>query len=317
MRITSGMLINDYIRNLNKNYNEMGILQTQLSSGKSILKSSDNPSATRKAMEIRSSILRIKQYTGNVIDAKEWCAQTETALNEINSLIGRVYELTVEAANGSNGEGELNAIADEIEQLMEQLVVSANTSFGSKSIFGGMNTMSKPFEVRDIDGENVIFYNGHNLNELTLPENEEAFESLREQRVNYEIGFGTKMDISFNGIDILGAGPDNVYATLDRLVTALRAGDNEVISESVDIMRNKQNNIISLLGEIGGKTNRLDLFAKRLEGDDNNYTIMLEDTEGIDIERVLLEFRTKEMIYQAALTAGSRIIVPTLADFLR
>lgn len=317
MRITNGMMVSNFLNNLNKGSNKMNKLQNQMSSGKKLSRASDDPVAASKAMEIRTDLSKVKQYSNNVAESKEWLDQTESSLNELDSMLSRAYELTNNAANGTNGDNERNAIADEIEQLSEQIVNSANTTFKSQSIFGGNNTTGKPFEIKDVAGEKALFYNGQNVNDLDNPANAAQLNKLKSEHVSYEIGFGTNMDISYNGIELLGSGDNNVFSVLNNLVGALRNGDTTAIQNSVDSVKGKQDEIISKIGEIGGKQNRLDSFAKRLSNDEYNYEVIQENTEGIDVEKTIMELKMQEATYEAALSAGSKVIMPTLVDFLK
>ena len=309
MRITNTMTISTYLSNLNRRSSAMNVLQNQMSSGKKLARASDDPIAASKSIEMRANLSKVKQYSANVEEAKELLGQTEGSLSEINELLSRVYELTTSAASDSNGVDERAAIADEVKQLKDQIVSTANTNFKSNYIFGGQNITTKPFEVRDVSGEQVMFYNDANLNV-------DDFSSLKTERTNYEIGFGTSMDISYNGVDLLGSGSNNIYAVLNNLEVALRNGDSSVIRDSVGLVQNKQNDIITLLGEVGGKTNRVDRFKTQLDNDLYNYTSILEDTEGADAAEVSMQLQIQDTAYQAALASGSKLISRTLADFL-
>lgn len=317
MRITNAMMISNYINNLYKSTSKVYKMQNQISSGKRLSRASDDPVAASKAIEIRTNLSRVKQYSNNVIEAGEWLNQTESSLNELNTLLTRAYELTVSASNGANGENELAAIADEIDQINEQIVVCANTTFKSKYIFGGMSTTAKPFEVQVVAGEKVLFYQGQSIYDLADPANADELSKLKSEKIEYDIGYQTSLDVSYNGIDLLGVGEDNIYAILNNLSKALRSGDHATIEESVTLVSDKQGDIVSKLGEIGGKSNRLDFFKTRLGNDEFNYRLIQENTEGIAIEEVIMNLKMQEAVYMAALSAGARIIVPSLADFLR
>lgn len=317
MRITNSMLIKGYIGDLNRNMLLMAKTQKQISSGKKLTRASDDPIAASRAMEVRRNLSKVQQYSNNVIEAKELLGQTESSLNELNSLFARAYELAVTASNGANGEDERDAIKMEIEQIKEQLVVSSNTIFGTKYIFGGTNTTQKPFEVRDVSGEQVLFYNEMNLNDLDDPANADVLDTLRSERVNYEIGFGTFLDITYNGIDVIGYGEDNAFNVLNNFVSALESGDSAAINESIGKIKERHHKIVTLQGETGAKNNRLDFFEKRLESDEFNYINMKESVESVDIDEAILQLKLQETVYEAALAAGSKIITPNLTDFLR
>jgi flagellar hook-associated protein 3 FlgL len=55
----------------------------------------------------------------------------------------------------------------------------------------------------------------------------------------------------------------------------------------------------------------------RYAQDEINYTQMMSDAEDVDFAEVIMNQKMAEAVYQAALSAGARVIQPTLMDFLR
>ncbi|MBC7765866.1 MAG: flagellar hook-associated protein FlgL [Hyphomonadaceae bacterium] len=316
MRITNAMLVANFGNSLNKNTSKLDKLQTQVATQKKNFRASDDSIAAGKSMRIRTSLSKVEQYTNNVIEAQEWMGQTESSLDEMNSLLSRIYEQADKGANGTNGAEERIAIANEVEQLTQQILVAANTSFSGRYVFGGANTTQKPFEVKDVSGESVLFYNENNVNDLSQPANAATLESLSSQSLNYQLGLGANMDISFNGIDVMGFGDNNMFAILNNLKNALENNDSEGISASIDLVQGKQEKVLSLLGEVGGKSNRLDFFTSRLETDEYNYKTMLSQVDGIEVEKSIMELKMQEMVFEAAMSVGSKIISKTLVDFI-
>lgn len=319
MRVTNSMMIGQLINNLNKNLKRMETYQYQLATGKRIVRPSQDPVGITRSLQARTELSKITDYIGNVEDAKAWLTQTETALKEMNSLIVRAYELTVDAANDSKTPEDRQAIAKEIGELMEQLLETSNTTYAGRYTFGGYNTTEKPFEVREDGGESFLWYNGMKIANLTDPNAQPTLPpDFKDEKIEYEIGTGILMDISMSGVEVLGEGNDNLYVVFNELFQALNDGtDSNRISESIGKLQDKQKDVLSQLAEVGGKTNRLDLIKTRLEMDEMNYTAIKSQVEDVDHEEVIMEFLMAELVYRSSLSVGARIIQPTLVDFLR
>ena len=317
MRVTNSMMIGQLMKNLNKNLKRMENHHYQLATGKSIVRPSQDPVGITRSLQARTELSKIEQYIKNVEDAKAWLVEAETALDEINSLIVRAYELTVDAANDSKTPEDRQAIAKEIDQLMKQLLEAANSSYAGRSVFGGYNTAEKPFEVREIDGQMFLLYNGEEIANLSDPDSQPDVNVVLE-KIEFEVGAGVKMDIATPGPEVLGTGNDNLYAVFYGLFQALNDGTNtDRISEYIGKLQDQQQHIFSQLAEVGGKTNRLDLIKTRLEADELNYTSIKSHVEDVDHEKVIMEFMMAEIVYRSSLAVGARIIQPTLVDFLR
>lgn len=151
-RITNSMLSSNYLRNMNRNMNNMQILQNQLASGKAISKASDNPYKASRSMQLHAEISYNKQYNENIKDTSNWLDTTDTALSQIGNVFGRIETLLVSAGNGAYGEDERVAIQDEIKEKVNELSQILNTSFDGSYIFGGTKIGSKPVTV-DANGK--------------------------------------------------------------------------------------------------------------------------------------------------------------------
>jgi len=147
MRITDGIMMNNFRLNINRNLAGLTSLQENLSSGKRINKPSDDPVGIINSLRYRTNIVEAEEYINKIGSAKSFMETTDSALDKVTSIIHRAKELLVKAANGTNTTESRAAIAEEIDQIKDQLGVIANTTFGSKHIFSGTNVTNQPYDV--------------------------------------------------------------------------------------------------------------------------------------------------------------------------
>ena len=140
MRITNNMLVNNMTYNLNGSMRRMEKLQYQTTTGKRFRLPSDDPIGASKSLKFNTDISKIEQYRRNAADAGSWMKETESALKEINSILKRSYELTNQAANGTNAPDDLEKIKAEISELKESIIQIGNTTYAGRSIFTGYKT---------------------------------------------------------------------------------------------------------------------------------------------------------------------------------
>lgn len=76
-------------------------------------------------------------------------------------------------------------------------------------------------------------------------------------------------------------------------------------------------NILRYRSIVGAKMNRMEEHAKRVDFDKSYTAELLAKTEGIDFPETIMNLKWLQSIHQYALSAGSKIIKPTLMDFLR
>lgn len=104
--------------------------QRQLSANRKILKPSDDPVASARALGFRESISRLEQFDRNANIATNRLAQEESALSSVNNVLQRVRELTLQANNATQSIETRGIIAVEMREQVEQLVQLANQKDG-------------------------------------------------------------------------------------------------------------------------------------------------------------------------------------------
>ncbi len=119
--------------------------QRQISSGRRILRPSDDPIAASRALEIRESIGRLEQFDRNANIAGSRLAQEESLLGSVNNLLQRVRELALQANNATQSDESRKAIAVEMREHLDQLLQIANQKDGSGSyLFAGNMESTTP-----------------------------------------------------------------------------------------------------------------------------------------------------------------------------
>jgi flagellar hook-associated protein 3 FlgL len=174
MRITNSMVSNSYLYNLNGNLNRLTKYLEQESTGKAINSISDDPIKTAQSLSARNKLAGISRYKENVGTADNWLSETEESVSVLNKIIGDAYELTVGASTGTMNDDDLRAIAEEIAALRDDVLSTANTTFGSSFLFAGYNTQGKSDGTRPylVDTKGDLYYNGINMS------NEASFETV-------------------------------------------------------------------------------------------------------------------------------------------
>ncbi|WP_336990198.1 flagellar hook-associated protein FlgL [Bacillus infantis] len=287
MRVTQSMLSNNMLRNLSNSYSKLGKLQDQISTQKKFTKPSDDPVSAMLAMNYRTDLNRIEQFQRNIGEAKNWIDSTDDALDKGVMALQRIRELTVQASNGTlEGEQKKN-IMEEIKQLKEHLTNIGETQVGGKYIFNGTQTNVKPPE----DG------------------------TFGEGAINLEVFSNIKIQVNMSGNEIFGDMLKD-SGDIQGLINSLNEASPEIggYLEKVDKYIDQ---MLAGRAKIGAKQNRIELMDDRLQQQEVFSTRILSDNEDVDMEKVIMELTTQESVHRAALSVGSRIIQPTLVDFLR
>src|SRR5574344_541783 len=110
----------------------------KLSSGYRINRAGDDAAGLSISEKMRGQIRGLEQASTNAQDGISLIQTAEGAMNEIHSIVQRMRELTVQAANDTNVTADREAIASEIEQLADEIDrISTTTEFNTMKLTGG------------------------------------------------------------------------------------------------------------------------------------------------------------------------------------
>lgn len=307
MRITNGMLSTSFLGDMNRNLNSMQTIQKQLTSGKEFSRPSDNPFKVARSMQMYSEIYANKQYNSNIKDTINWMDTTDAALGQATNTLQRVRELMVSAGNAAYGSSELSAIKDEINEKVAEFGQILNTSFDGKYIFGGTDGTTKPMEVTDTTGTNVLDFTNSDTTNVN-------------KSLSVEISPGVTAEYNVNATEVVNYETGKSISTLfSGILTHLSnsADKGEVTGNDLKEMDIAINNLLKLSSKVGTVQNRME-SAKSLNEEQNfNMTEILSANEDIDIVEKTMEFATMQTIYMASLQTSAKVLQPSLIDYLR
>ena len=269
----------------------------QLYTGKKISRPSDDPVIAMKGINYRAQLAQVEQFKRNTGEVNNWMDNSDAALDNATKAMHRLRDLAVKAGNAAYGDEELQSIKAEAEQIKLDLIDIANTKVNDKYIFNGTNTSEKP----------VVFDEDGGLNDID-PTNP----------VMIEVSNGTRIQANVDASEIFDQGLfdaiDDFIGLLDRDGTE---GESVDIGNTLDSIDEQTTDIINARADLGARMNRLELIESRLADQEIIATRTMSNNEDIDFEVAITNLITQESLHRAALSAGSRVIQPTLIDFLR
>ena len=110
----------------------------KLASGYRINRAADDAAGLAISEKMRSQIRGLDQASTNAADGISMIQTAEGALNESHSILQRMRELCVQAANGTETDEDRGNIQDEIEQLQEELDrIASDTEFNEMKLLDG------------------------------------------------------------------------------------------------------------------------------------------------------------------------------------
>jgi len=287
------------ISNLDKLADDMRTLNETISSGRKYTTLSDDPVSLISALEIRSIIDETKQYERNVTYGILWTDSAEIALRQTDEILSRAREIAVQMANATQSAATRASAAIEVGHLIEQMVALGNSQVAGEYIFSGQKTNIVPFTYDSVAG--TVTYNGD------------------ENDIDIRVGRNNSATINKNGKDAFMDGNEtsNLFTYLIDLKEALEGNDVSGIQDSLGNLGDAADYINEKIADFGAKRNKLDMKKYIYAELELSNTERLSDIEDTDLAGAILNLKTKEVAYQAALTAASKVMQLSLVDFIQ
>ena len=272
----------------------------QLNSGEKMLKPSDDPLGSVQLMMLDREQATIDQFQKNITNLKGELGQLESHLDGTNNALLRVEELTASILNASNSTQDgREAIATELENLLDQLVDTANSkSSRGDYLFAGTMTQTEPVS-RDPDTGKFVYLGNSEQREvrvaesMTIPANQ------------------TADALFFQGGD--GSDGADIFNTLDELVTTLRdpSVDGESLTAKVTSAQSKIDGTMQAVNQIwtavGGDMSSLESIGGSHEDNSLLNKNLISEVKDLDYSEAILSLNTQMAALQASQMTYSKI----------
>jgi len=157
-RVTTSIYFESMIRNIQGSFNELTRLQNQLQTQKAFERPSENPVDANQAILLESNLKQIEQSAENVENGYDLLSYSDQILDNILVPLNTALEKTAQGLNAENDPVSRQAIANELQAVLDSIISIGNTQLGDKNIFGGSQYLDPIFTNLGDD----ILYNGNN-----------------------------------------------------------------------------------------------------------------------------------------------------------
>ena len=302
MRVTNAIIKRNSQFRLQQGLQGMDRAREDISTGVRIRKMSDDPANGGQVVRLGSSLRALNQFRRNIDLAAAKTQAEEGVLAQLTNLLDRGAELSITQGNATAFSQSRQAAKAEVDQMLSYAATLGNTRFGDEFLFGGNRGGEAPlknpaptvgtFSALELAGvpvnpsgnptveigDNKFITPTHNATEVFL--NSDVLESLR----NLSTALGNN-----NTADILAAG--------ERLTAA-------------------NGNVQALMGSLGARANDLDASRINLDTIEINLQSQRADLRDTEIDKAMVELVGRQTLYQAAMSATSRILGLSLTTYL-
>lgn len=138
MRINTNVAALRACYHLGSTDSKLAMSLEKLSSGNKLIDIRDNPVGASMSVKMKTQIRNLDRASQNTSDGISVVQTAEGALTEIQSMLQRINELSVQGASDSYTDSDRVGIMDEISQIRDEIDrISTDTDFNTKTLLDG------------------------------------------------------------------------------------------------------------------------------------------------------------------------------------
>jgi flagellar hook-associated protein 3 FlgL len=146
MRISTIQTFNRGIADIQRVSNAGNTTQEQISTGRRVLRPSDDPVAATRILQLNQEIAAREQYQRNITSVTNRLSLEDSVLSGIGEVLQRVREIAVQLGSGSLSKQDRGFLAEEINVRQDELLSLLNTrDSNGEFIFAGYKGSTQPF----------------------------------------------------------------------------------------------------------------------------------------------------------------------------
>jgi flagellar hook-associated protein 3 FlgL len=323
-RITSQMVGNSTVANIQNDLTQLSQTQEQLSTGFQINQPSDNPYGAALTLSLNAQVSAYSSYQSNVSQGIAWVTSASASLQSIQQTVQTVRALVVQGANGTMSSTDLQDSAQEVLQYISQIKQSANVQYNGSYLFSGDDVTTQPWSTTATAAD---------------PPSEDQFNG-NQNGIFYAIGPSTQTQVTANVYAVMGNGnfgglagssshgggavqsdgSGGLLATLRTIYNDMMGTNGGSQADLGNQLTNLDTNIgalESVQATVGATQNSLTMASTRLTALSTSAQIDVGNVQDTDMASATVKFSTEQAGYQAALQSSADIIQTSLLNFLQ
>ena len=315
MRITNASMVRSHLYDTQNNLTNMSKINQQISTGKVINTVSDDPHKAIKIMNINNEIKYTEKYNYNIDETVGWMNTTDGALDNVGNILGEIKETILKVGNGTYSQNEMKSLNEDMNEKIKQLADTLNSTHGGKYLFGGSSVDDAPITVK------LEF--SKDKNGQTIPNTDDLKADISSGiNIDYNISVGEILNIkdgNGNTVNLL----DEIN-NLSTLMNDIANGDEQTAAKAKETLLNDTKGKIDTLFDhvvnertsLGVRVSTAEKIKELNDEDILNIQDVLSKTQDTDVVE-FIELKSAEMIYQASIQVGAKLIQPTILDYIR
>jgi flagellar hook-associated protein 3 FlgL len=286
------------IRQIDALSTQQANLQTEVSTGQKITNPEDDPSGFNTALTYENDLSQLQQYGNNASTALTVAQASYSGLQSLSTISNRAGELAT-LGTGTLGTSAMQSYGTETDQLIQQAVQAANSSFNGAYLYGGTANGSPPYTVTtDSSGEITgVTYSG-NQTQADIP-----------------LSSSTSVAPTTDGTT--NAGIATFINNLISLRDALNNGDTTAVANTQQGLTDGDNVIVSAVATNGAVQGQIQAAQTAQTTQTTNLQSDLSSEVDADLPTTVVQLDQAQTAYQAALQSTVSTMQLSILNYIQ
>jgi flagellar hook-associated protein 3 FlgL len=259
---------------------------------------SDNPAGAAEMVQNQAQQDQADQFLQNTSAVEGQLQTADSTLSSVVESLTQAISLGTEGANGTNSPADLQAIAQQVQGIQDQVVQLANTSYQGNYIFSGTDTNTVPFTL-DSSAPDGVTYNG-NTDVNTV-----------------QIAQGNSVQTNLPGSQVFQGSGGDVFGALQQLITALQGGNSTAIGAATTQLSTSMNYLSQQRVFYGNGVDQLNSNQTFLQQEQVSLESEANTVDGANLAQASTNLSQAQTTQSAALAALAKVIPQNLLQYLQ
>lgn len=333
-RVTTSMMANNTLAAVQDNFTRLADANEKMASGKRMKFASDDPASSVSSMRLRKELSATEQYKRNIDDAQSWMQTADSAMDTVSKLYIHSKTKLINSVSGAMGPESLKAIAQDLRQNAQAIMTQANKTYLGRTVFAGNSDKGVVFKVgKDANGDLQFMQTetdevtkmpvDRRINaDTTLPANVDGNQLFGTGAIKYIPGPVDDTTGLHESFEIDDSNNPSVMNLLVEAAKIMETGDlngekGEKILAIQRALSKRQEALHTQQSDLGARHKQVLEAQDSIVSDIQTVKSQISGVEDVDIQAATIEMSLANMAYQAALGSTSRVVQPSLLDYIR
>ena len=288
-----------FLTDLSRIQNRIATANKQITSGYRINQASDDPQSIGSILRLQGEIDHLTQTQANLGLAKAQNQTADGALQTAATMLDQLTSIASQGATDTTTSDTRAVLADQVKQLVQQLVGIANTSANGQYVFGGDNPTVAPYTFDWVAGTNGVVSNSTTGSTALLDD-----------------GAGSTINAGMSAATIFDSGGNSIFAAAYSLGQALAINDVPGVQAALTSLKDAGKYLSQVSASYGDRENWIAQATETASSHLSSLQQSLASIRETDLPSAITQMTMDQTALQAAISAHASLSTKTLFDYL-